>query len=123
MEPSERQELASAIAVALANAPKPAPTATETFKGIIAITGSTVGLLAILVAATGWAFQLQAQLQVVGENVAQARAETSALTQKMDAVFADRWTRTQHDTWVEDEIKPLEARLRALETRQSRHDQ
>ena len=90
--------------------------ASETFQRAIALAGGLIGLLGILVAVSGWAFQLQGQLEQVAANVQETKASTAALTEKTDQILSDRWTRTEHDAFVQTEIRPLEARLRALES-------
>lgn len=116
MDPAERQALAAAIATAITNAPKPPASAAESAQRIVAVLGGVIGILGILVACAGWAFQLQGQLEQVAAMVQETRASTAALTQKTDQILSDRWTRTEHDAWVQTEIRPLEARIRALET-------
>ena len=65
-------------------------------------------------------FQLQGQLQSVAANVQETKATTRALTEKTDQILSDRWTRTEHDAFLQTEIRPLEARIRALETARGR---
>lgn len=120
MDPTERQALATAIATAIASVPKPPASASETAQRMVAIAGGLVGLVGILVALAGWAFQLQGQLQAVAANVQETKAATTALTEKTDQILSDRWTRSEHDAWVQAEVRPLEARIRALETSRGR---
>jgi hypothetical protein len=120
MDPTERQALATAIAEAIAVVPKAPPSLSETAQRLIAIMGGLVGLLGVLIAASGWAFQLQGQLQAVAANVQETKATTAALTEKTDQILADRWTRSEHDAFLQTEIRPLEARIRALETARGR---
>lgn len=111
----ERQALATAIATAIASVPKPPASASETLQRAIALVGGLIGLLGILVAVSGWAFQLQGQLEQVAANVQDTKAATRDLATKTDQILADRWTRTEHDAFVQSEIRPLEVRIRTLE--------
>lgn len=120
MDPVERQALATAIATAIASVPKPPASASESMQRMVAIVGGLVGLLGLLVAISGWAFQLQGQLQAVAANVQETKAATTALAEKTDLILSDRWTRTEHDAFVQTEIRPLEIRIRALETARAR---
>lgn len=117
MDPEERKALAEAVALAIASAPRPLPSATESIQRTVAIFGGILGVLGVLVAAIGWAFQLQATVASVGSDVSETRASVAELTRSTNAMAVDRWTRTDHDQFVQSTVAALELRIRALETR------
>ena len=56
--------------------------------------------------------QLREEIQIVRTEL---HAELRTVRDSVADYQADRWTRTDHQSWVTQEIQPLEARVLALE--------
>ena len=121
MNQQEQQELAKAIAQAVAeamvvaNSQRPPPSPSEQLQRYVAIGASALAIIAVLVSLVGWAFQLQASLRAVSDSVDKVQATTDRLDERMESVLVGQWTRADHQAFVEQELRPLEARVRALE--------
>jgi hypothetical protein len=116
-DPAERQALAVAIAQAIAAAPRPPLSATESAQRLVAIVGGSIGVLGVLVAAAGWAFNLQAAVGSVAEDMAETRSATVKLSDALTTIAADQWTRGDHERFQATTIADLETRIRGLEAK------
>lgn len=121
MDKLEQQELAKSIAqavaeaIVVANAQRPPPSTTEQLQRYVAMGASGLAIVAVLVSLIGWAFQLQASLRTLSENVDKVQVITGRLDDRMESVLVGQWTRTDHDKFIAQELRPLEARVRQLE--------
>lgn len=87
----------------------------------VAIGGGVLGAVGIFVGLVAWATTLQATVAAMAADVADVRKGVQAVQATVTDMQVDRWTRGDHDRFVTDELRPLEARVRALEaTRRDR---
>lgn len=123
MNQQEQNDLAKAIAQAVAeamvvaNSQRLPPTPGEQLQRYVAIGASGLAIIAMLVSMVGWAFQLQTSLRALSDNVDKVQATTMRLGDRMESVLVGQWTRAEHEQFVLQELRPLEARVRALESK------
>ncbi len=122
----ERRALAQAIAqavaeaIVVASAQRPPPSTSEQLQRYVAIGASGLAMVAVLVSGIGWAYQLQASLVQVAQSVQRVQLATDELDDKLEAVLVERWTRSDQARFVTEQVRPLEDRVRALESGGSR---
>lgn len=81
----------------------------------IAIAGGGVGMIGVFVGLVAWATTLQTSVAAMAAEVSDARKGIELVQATVSELQVDRWTRSDHDRWVGDELRPLEARVRSLE--------
>ena len=123
MSPEDRRAMASEIgqavaeAVVMAEAQRRPPSGAELVQRYAAIGASVVAMLAMLGTMVSWAYQLQGSMAALSASVSSLQETTAKLDDKLDSVLVVQWSRADHEQFVLQELRPLEARVRALESR------
>lgn len=78
----------------------------------ISNTGALLGVFAVIVSVVVWAARLQASVDNLTTVIVEIRSDQKAITVSLAQV----WTRVEHERFVQDEHKPLEERVRRLES-------
>lgn len=109
MTDEQLQHLAKLLAAY--NAPGPGAVAQRW----VAIIGGLIGAIGVFVGLVAWATTLQATVASMAADMADVRQGVKAVQATVTDMQVDRWTRADQARFVADELRPLEARVRALE--------
>lgn len=111
MTDEQLEKLATLLAAAQA------PSAGAIAQRWVAIGGGLIGAIGVFVGLVAWATTLQTTVATMAADVADVRKGVQAVQTTVTDMQVDRWTRTDHEQFMANELRPLEARVRALETK------
>lgn len=115
MTDEQLEKLAKLLAAAQA------PSAGAVAQRWVAIGGGLIGAIGVFVGLVAWATTLQTTVATMAADVADARKGIEEVQTTVADLRADRWTRSDHERFMADELRPLEARVRALEAGRTGH--